>query len=55
MTNDKVREAQGSVEEAAGSVISRVKRGVRKAKAKIAKKVATTKVGRKAAAAKLMP
>lgn len=55
LTGDKLREAQGSVQDAAGTVGMKVKAGVAKAKAKLAGKAATTKVGRKAAAAKLMP
>jgi hypothetical protein len=55
VTGDKVREAQGKVEETAGSIGSKVKSGVRKAKAKIVAKAAKTKAGRKAMAAKAMP
>jgi len=52
LTGDKVRQTQGKVESAAGTVAGKVKRGVRKAKA--AKAVLSTRVGRKAAAAKVM-
>lgn len=55
VTGDKVREAEGTVQEAAGDVGSTVKAGLRKAKAAVSKKVVTTKVGRKAAATKLTP
>ncbi|HEX5062627.1 MAG TPA: hypothetical protein VFV99_24815 [Kofleriaceae bacterium] len=62
MTGDKVREAQGAVEEKAGSFGTKVKGNVAKAKAKIAEaktkakiKAAKTKAGRKAGAAKAMP
>jgi uncharacterized protein YjbJ (UPF0337 family) len=51
MTGDKLREAQGAVEKAAGKVVSAVKSGVRKAKAR----AMTTKAGRKTAAAKMTP
>jgi uncharacterized protein YjbJ (UPF0337 family) len=53
VTGDKVREAQGSVQDAAGTVGMKVKAGV--AKAKAAKATLSTKVGRKAAAAKVTP
>ena len=55
VTGDKVREAEGTVQETAGDVGSSINAGVRKVKAAVAKKVVTTKIGRKAAAAKLMP
>lgn len=66
LTGDKLREAQGSVQDAAGTVGMKVKAGVAKAKmkakagvakakAKLAGKAMKTKAGRKAAAAKLMP
>lgn len=62
LTGDKVREAQGSVQDAAGTVGMKVKAGVAKAKMKVAKikakvgaKAMKTKAGRKAAAAKLTP
>jgi uncharacterized protein YjbJ (UPF0337 family) len=59
-TGDKVRTAQGHVEEKKGQVKSAVKSGVRKAKmkvktAKVRAKAAKAKVRRKAAAAKYMP
>ena len=55
ITGDKVREAQGTVEEKAGSIGTRVKAKVAQAKAKIRTKAAKTKAGRKAGAAKAMP
>lgn len=57
VTGDKVREAQGKVQETAGSVGLKVKAGAAKvkAKARAAKKVLSTKAGRKAAAAKITP
>lgn len=51
VTGDKVREAQGKVQETAGKVGMKVKEGVAKLKAKALK----TKAGRKAAAAKITP
>lgn len=53
VTGDKIRETQGKLEAAAGTVAGKVKRATRKAKT--AKAVLSTKAGRKAAAAKLMP
>lgn len=62
LTGDKVREAQGSVQDAAGTVGMKVKGGIAKAKAKgqaakakLAGKAMKTKAGRKAAAAKITP
>lgn len=55
ITGDKVREAQGAVEEKAGSIGTKVKAGVAKTRAKLGGKLAKTKAGRKAAAAKAMP
>jgi uncharacterized protein YjbJ (UPF0337 family) len=55
VTGDKVRSAQGRVEEGLGKIGEAVRRGVRKVKGAVARKAATTKVGRKAAAAKAMP
>lgn len=62
LTGDKVREAQGSVQDAAGTVGMKVKAGVAKVKAKVTAakvklgaKALKTKAGRKAAAAKIMP
>jgi hypothetical protein len=62
LTGDKVREAQGSVQDGAGTVGMKVKGGIAKAKmkaksmkAKAAAKAGRTKAGRKAAAAKAMP
>lgn len=51
MTGDKLREAQGAVENAAGRAASAAKSGMRNAKARALK----TKAGRKAAAAKATP
>jgi uncharacterized protein YjbJ (UPF0337 family) len=55
LTGDKVREAQGAVEEKVGRVGTRVKANVARAKVKLGAKAAKTKAGRKAAAAKAMP
>ncbi len=55
VTGDKVRQAQGSVEEKAGKLGTRVRANVAKAKAKIRAKTAKSKAGRKASAAKAMP
>ena len=54
-TGDKLREAEGRVQGAAGKVAAKVKAGVRRAKAAVDRKTASTKVGRKARAAKEMP
>jgi uncharacterized protein YjbJ (UPF0337 family) len=55
VTGDKVRSAQGRIQEGLGKVGAALERGVRKVKRVIARKAVTTKVGRKAAAAKAMP
>jgi uncharacterized protein YjbJ (UPF0337 family) len=55
VTGDRVRQAEGKVEEVAGKIGASVRSGVRKAKLKVANMTAKTKVGRKAAAAKAMP
>lgn len=54
LTGDAVRETEGKIENAVGRAGAAIKAGVRKVKMKAAKAVVTTKVGRKAAAAKLM-
>jgi uncharacterized protein YjbJ (UPF0337 family) len=51
LTGDKLREAQGAAENAAGKVASAAKSGMRKTKARVLR----TKAGRKAAAAKMTP
>ena len=62
VTGDKVREAQGTVEETAGKLGTKVRANVARAKAKFAEtkarariKMAKGKVSRKARAAKAMP
>ena len=55
VTGDKVRMAEGKVQETAGKVVGAVKDGVRRVKAAVAKKAVTTKAGRKAMAAKITP
>ncbi len=57
VTGDKVREVQGKAQAGAGTVAGKVKRAVKRVsrKARTGKAVASTKAGRKAAAAKLMP
>jgi uncharacterized protein YjbJ (UPF0337 family) len=57
VTGDKLREAQGKVQETAGDIGTKAKLGAAKvkAKAKAAKATLSTKVGRKAAAAKITP
>ena len=54
-TGDKVREAEGRIQSTAGKVASKVKSSVRRAKMRVRGKAATTKTGRKAAAAKYTP
>jgi uncharacterized protein YjbJ (UPF0337 family) len=57
VTGDRLREAQGKVQETAGNVGLKVKATAAKvkAKARAAKKRVSTKPGRKAAAAKVTP
>ncbi|MEO8845054.1 MAG: CsbD family protein [Kofleriaceae bacterium] len=57
VTGDPVRRAEGKVQSTAGKVAATVKAGARrvKAKAKIAKAAVSTKVGRKAIAARITP
>jgi uncharacterized protein YjbJ (UPF0337 family) len=55
LTGDRVREAQGAVEDAAGTVGGKIESGIRRAKTAVARKAVTTKAGRKAIAAKVMP
>jgi uncharacterized protein YjbJ (UPF0337 family) len=55
VTGDKVREAQGNVEEKAGEIGTRVRAKVAETKARVRAKQAKSKAGRKASAAKAMP
>lgn len=57
VTGDKLREAQGKVQETAGDIGTKAKLGAAKMKAKArgGKAVLSTKAGRKAAAAKVTP
>ena len=62
LTGDKVREAQGSVQDTAGTVgmkawgaAAKAKLKAKSVKARVGAKMAKTKAGRKAAAAKAMP
>jgi uncharacterized protein YjbJ (UPF0337 family) len=57
VTGDPVRQAEGAVQSTAGKIAATVKAGARRvrAKAKAAKAVVSTKVGRKAAAARVTP
>ena len=57
VTGDPVRQAEGKVQSTAGKVVASVKAGARRvrAKAKIAKAAVSTKVGRKATAARVTP
>lgn len=55
ITGDKVRQAQGTVEEKAGKIGTKVRAKAAEVKAKVRAKTAKSKAGRKASAAKAMP
>ena len=50
-TGDKLREAEGKVQGTAGKVASKVKSGVRRARAAVDRKVASSKAGRRSTTA----